>query len=101
VFQLFPALNESSRYLCTVLDRYVNAKEDIPLEEVMGCFALDVVARGGFSQDLNTYSGLFGSGEKRELNPFTENVKEIFSNSFFGWRSVLVGELACSSLSLQ
>jgi len=96
--RLIPTLNDSSRLLCDVVDRYVAEQMDLPLKEVFGRFALDVIARAGFSQDLNTYSDLFDDGgAKKEPNPFIHHVKKIFSSSR-NWRVMMFCKTVYSSL---
>uniref|UniRef100_A0A915N072 Cytochrome P450 n=1 Tax=Meloidogyne javanica TaxID=6303 RepID=A0A915N072_MELJA len=56
-FSIIPTIAESSNHLINYISRkYVATNEEIPLKEIFGRFALDVIGRSGFSSDFKTFS---------------------------------------------
>jgi len=75
--------------LCGALERYVDEGKDIPLKKISSRFSIEVVARAGFSLELDIYSDLFPAGGENkhpgEVNPFLTNARKFFNLADYTW----------------
>uniref|UniRef100_A0A914X5W4 Cytochrome n=1 Tax=Plectus sambesii TaxID=2011161 RepID=A0A914X5W4_9BILA len=74
-------LDDSLATLDDIISEYIESGKPIPVKEVLGCFALDVIAKSAFGMDIDA--------QRDKHSPFVKHATEIFSIKLTNYRIAL------------
>uniref|UniRef100_A0A915DZD5 Cytochrome P450 n=1 Tax=Ditylenchus dipsaci TaxID=166011 RepID=A0A915DZD5_9BILA len=74
--RVIPYFNKSTYDLVHVIERHVDQGKALPLKDLMSRLALDVIGRGGFSLEMNSF-------DQNSDSVFFNNARNIFNDKWF------------------